>query len=190
MGYWKIKESKYLDYNPETMYNPMFKELFDNNKLVGLRTLSDITKLRFIYDDEQMMCNDSVVVLTLWYLFKDVDNITVKRTINVEKINCSKNYNYYYLQGILNSKLMKFYFNELFYDGTHFYPNHMKLLPIVPIENNKDEKVSEIVEQIHNKQKINLDIDINDLLIKLNSEVYRLYNLNNEEIKLIEGEIK
>lgn len=85
MGYWLIKSSSYLDYRPDVMYNAMFPELFENEKLVGLRTLSDIGKLRFIYDDEGYYCNDSVVVLTLWNLMNDVEYSTIKRNINSNK---------------------------------------------------------------------------------------------------------
>lgn len=130
MGYWKVLNHSFLDYQPKVMYNPMFEELFDNPKLVGLRTLSDIGKLRFIYDNKGYYCNDSVVILTLWYLFENVNNSTIKRNISNKKIELSKEFDYKYLQGVLNSKLIKFYVNELFYDGTHFYPNQMKALPI------------------------------------------------------------
>jgi len=130
MGYWKIDKSAFIDYQPDVMYNAMFTELFEFEKLVGLRTLSDIHKLRFIYDNEGYYCNDAVVVLSLWHLFEKVEYQTIKRLINSTKINTSNQYEYKYLQAILNSKLIKFYVNELFYDGTHFYPNHMKALPI------------------------------------------------------------
>ncbi|GAB1396751.1 hypothetical protein MASR1M65_15280 [Saprospiraceae bacterium] len=157
MGYWKIANSSYLDYQPNVMYNGMFKELFEYEKLVGLRTLSDINKLRFIYDNNGFYCNDAVVILTLWYLFENVNYQTVKRLINQSKINYSKQFSYKYLQAILNSKLIKFYVNELFYDGTHFYPNHMKALPIKPTISLIQMKFDVIVEFLHflQSQKIN-----------------------------------
>ncbi|MBK7110262.1 MAG: Eco57I restriction-modification methylase domain-containing protein [Bacteroidetes bacterium] len=39
MGYWLIKSFSYLEYRPDVMYNSMFPELFETEKLVGLRTL-------------------------------------------------------------------------------------------------------------------------------------------------------
>lgn len=152
MGYWKVLNYSFLDYQPKVMYNPMFKELFDNPKLVGLRTLSDIGKLRFIYDNKGYYCNDSVVILTLWYLFKNVNNNTIKRNISNKKIELSKEFEYKYLQGILNSKLIKFYVNELFYDGTHFYPNQMKALPIKKANKNIQQLFVILVNMIHHLQ--------------------------------------
>ena len=149
MGYWKVLNHSFLDYQPKVMYNPMFEELFDNPKLVGLRTLSDIGKLRFIYDNKGYYCNDSVVILTLWYLFENVNNSTIKRNISNEKIELSKEFDYKYLQGVLNSKLIKFYVNELFYDGTHFYPNQMKALPIKKASSTIQQLFITLVNMIH-----------------------------------------
>ena len=149
MGYWKVLNHSFLDYQPKVIYNPMFEELFDNPKLVGLRTLSDIGKLRFIYDNKGYYCNDSVVILTLWYLFENVNNSTIKRNISNEKIELSKEFDYKYLQGVLNSKLIKFYVNELFYDRTHFYPNQMKALPIKKASSAIQQLFITLVNMIH-----------------------------------------
>ncbi|MCB0516017.1 MAG: Eco57I restriction-modification methylase domain-containing protein [Bacteroidetes bacterium] len=180
MGYWLIKKNSFLDYRPDIMYNPMFSELFENIKLVGLRTLSDIGKLRFIFDKDGYYCNDSVVILSLWKDFENVNYQTVKRLITDDKIEISKNYNLNYLQGILNSKLIKFYVNELLYDGTHFYPNHMKQLPIKKYNSNNE--IESLVVEIRNKNEQYCD----DLIISLDILIYKLYNLTHQEVLLID----
>jgi adenine-specific DNA-methyltransferase len=186
MGYWRIKAYSYLDYRPDVMYNAMFPELFENNKLVGLRTLSDIGKLRFIFDDEHFYCNDSVVILILWHLLSKIKNQTIYRTINDSRISNSKRFNYYYVQGILNSKLIKFYVNELLYDGTHFYPNHMKSLPIRDIDIENQKEISGLVEQIHKMTLENNLYEIPNLENKIDNLVYRLYDLTYAEVKVID----
>ena len=189
MGYWKIKAFSYLDYRPDVMYNSMFPELFENDKLVGLRTLSEIGKLRFIYDEEKFYCNDSVVVLTLWHLFSKVKNQTIQRNISLEKIKKSKGYNYYYIQGILNSKLIKFYVNELLYDGTHFYPNHMKSLPIKDVSLDEQSPLITVVDKIHKKLKTDINANVSDLEKQIDELVYKLYDLTEEEIAIIENSL-
>jgi len=186
MGYWLVNNISYLDYKPDIMYNAMFPELFENEKLVGLRTLSDITKLRFIYDDNGYYCNDSVVVVTLWYKLKNVEYSTIKRTITKQKIATSEKYSYKYLQAILNSKLIKFYVNELFYDGTHFYPNHMKSLPIKVVSLDEQAPLIKIVDKIHNKLKVDINANISDLEQQIDNLVFRLYELSYEEVKVID----
>lgn len=194
MGYWRVKKSYFIDYRPDVMYNPMFIELFESEKLVGLRTLSDIGKLRFIYDDEGLFCNDSVVIITPWHLFKYVDYLTIRRNITEEKINTSKKYSIKYLQAILNSKLIKFYVNELLYDGTHFYPDHMKSLPIKILREKEQKPFIDLVEKI---LAITKDDDYLENLTKqakvheyekqIDQLVYKLYGLTPAEIKIIEN---
>ena len=151
-GYWIINNYRYLNYLKEDIYNPMFEELFENPKLAGLCTLSEINKLRFIYDEKNYYANHSVAILTLWYLFENVNNSTIKRNISNEKIELSKEFEYKYLQGVLNSKLIKFYVNELFYDGTHFYPNQMKVLPIKKANKETQQLFVILVNMIHHLQ--------------------------------------
>lgn len=186
MGYWLVKSFSYLDYKPKIMYNPMFPELFERPKLAGLCTLSEINKLRFVYDDTGAYTNHSVAILTLWHLLSDIQNQTIQRNISVDKIEKSKRFHYYFIQGILNSKLIKFYVNELFYDGTHFYPNHMKSLPIKDVSMDQQMPIIQLVEKIHNKLKDNIHANVSDLEDELNTLVYKLYDLTPEEIKIVE----
>ena len=187
MGYWKVKQSFFIDYQPNVMYNAMFKELFESEKLVGLRTLSDIGKLRFIYDNEGFYCNDSVVVLVLWHLFENVNHQTIKRTITKEKINTSKQFSYAFIQGILNSKMIKFYVNELLYDGTHFYPNHIKSLPIKNISLSQQRPIINLVNQILTAKKEKPQADTKELENEIDLLVYGLYSLTEKEIEIIEN---
>ena len=189
MGKWLIKNHKFINYRPDVMYNPMFSELFENDKLVGLRTLSDISKLRFIYDNENYYCNDSVVILTLWYKFQNVENSTIQRTINKEEIENSKQFSYQYLQAILNSKLIKFYVAELLYDGTHFYPNHMKSLPLKKAASKVQDKFISIVEDIYNILKLNPQAETKHLEDQIDIMVYKLYELTYEEVEIIDPQI-
>jgi adenine-specific DNA-methyltransferase len=187
-GIWLVNEYCYLDYKKDEIYNPMFEELFENAKLVGLCTLSEINKLRFIYDNEGLYCNHSVGILTLWHYFKNVKNVTINRTISKEKIANSKNYSYQYLQAILNSKIIKFYVNELMYDGTHFYPNHMKVLPIKITEIGNQKSLGKIVDKIHSIKNKNKETDTTALEQELDSLVYKLYELTYDEVKVIDPE--
>lgn len=189
-GGWIINSYRYLNYLKEDIYNPMFEELFENPKLAGLCTLSEINKLRFIYDEKNYYANHSVAILTLWHLFENVNNSTIKRNISTEKIQLSKEFDYKYLQGILNSKLIKFYVNELFYDGTHFYPNQMKALPIKKINGEQQKELISIVNQLHSELKDNIKSDVTLIENQIDILVYKLYNLTYEEVKVIDPNIE
>lgn len=187
MGFWLVNSYQYLDYQPDIIYNAMFPQLFSNEKLVGIRTLSDISKLRFIYDNEGMYCNDSVVILTLWHLMKGVNYPTIVRTISPKAIHMSEQFSYKYIQGILNSHLIKFYFNELMYDGTHFYPNHMKQLPIKRATPAQQKPIIALVDKILAAKEANSQADTSAWEREIDGLVYGLYGLTEEEVKVVEG---
>jgi hypothetical protein len=127
-------------------------------------------------------------------LFKNVDYSTIRRNITEEKINNSRKYSIKYLQAILNSKLIKFYVNELLYDGTHFYPDHMKSLPI-KISGEKEQKLFiKIVNKILTITKdddylknLNKQLQVKKLEVQIDQLVYKLYDLETEEIEIIKN---
>ena len=134
LGKWKIKELKYIRYEPESFYNAMFEELFINGRLICLVTLSDISKLRFCYEDEKIYSNHSTVISKRWCDLRGVRHNSILSEIDDIKINLSRKYSYPILQALLNSHIIKFYFNEMLYDGVHFYPNHIRSLPVLKTE--------------------------------------------------------
>lgn len=185
IGYWNVLETQFLRYEPDKMYNPMFPELFSNEKLVGLVTLSEIGKLRFVFDDEGLLCNHSVVVLTLWHLLHGVQNATIQRSISDERIDNSRSFTYEALQGLLNSNIVRFFVKELMYDGTHFYPNHMKSLPIPRLSK---ELLVEIGALAHEARRLEIE-NATDLLgetvHKLDVLAARAYGLTTSDLEYI-----
>lgn len=184
MGYWNVLKTMYLKYEPEKMYNPMFPELFSNAKLVGLRTLSDIGKLRFIFDDKGLFCNDSVVVVTLWHLLEGVNNVTIQRTITPDRVKLSKRLTYEALQGLINSNVIRFFVQELMYDGTHFYPNHMKALPIPQVAPELQAEIGDLVLQARAIES-NSDQSLEVLIGQLDQLAARAYGLTSEDLEYI-----
>jgi len=181
MGYLNVASYMYLEYKPEEMYNPMFPELFSNQKIIGLRTLSDITKFRFVLDDSGLYCNDSVVVITPWESMKNVQNTTISRNISAERINLSMQYSIDYIQAILNSSVLKFYFHELMYDGTHFYPDHMKALPIPSVGASVQLKLSDIVKSARAAEVAGDGDAFNLHMDNLDALVFEVFGITPEE---------
>lgn len=185
MGYWNVLKTMFLKYEPEKMYNPMFPELFSNPKLVGLRTLSDIGKLRFIFDDKGLFCNDSVVVVTLWHLLEGVNNVTIQRTITQERVNLSRGLTYEALQGLINSNVIRFFVQELMYDGTHFYPNHMKALPIPAVDPELQAEIGKIVLQARAIETDDDQESLKMLVGQLDQLAAKAYGLTPEDLVYI-----
>lgn len=87
------------------------------------------------------------------------------------------------LLGILNSRLMNWYFSNSFVDY-NIKPKYIEQLPLPTQISSSDieKKVSEIIS-LKSKDK---EIDTTDLENQIDRLVYKLYDLNEEEIKIIE----
>jgi len=115
--------------------------------------------------------------------------------------------NLLYLLGILNSKLITYYYRSVFsglsLQGGFFRigPPQLRELPIKVVEskNSEYEKMANLVEQImashkslamaqtpQEKERLERQIEFTDKAI--DSLVYELYGLNEEEIKIVEGQ--
>jgi adenine-specific DNA-methyltransferase len=185
IGYWNVLETQFLKYEPDKMYNPMFPELFSNEKLVGLVTLSEIGKLRFVFDDEGLLCNHSVVVLTLWHLLHGVKNATIQRSISDERITNSRSFTYEALQGLLNSNIVRFFVKELMYDGTHFYPNHMKSLPIPRLSKDLLVEIGALTHEARRLELENATDLLGETVQKLDVLAARAYGLTTSDLEYI-----
>ena len=114
-------------------------------------------------------------------VFKD-ENILAGK-VNVIHPNDEKDL--YFLAGLLNSKLLNYWFfetNRAMHMQGEALPNNlpeMKKLPIMVTGANK-EKIIELSKMLHN-QGFN-----EELYEDLNREIYELYDLTNEEIDLVE----
>lgn len=181
LGYLSVLSNVFLDYKPDEMYNPMFPELFANTKIVGLCTLSDISKFRFALDESGAYCNASVVVVTPWVSMKDVQNITISRNISADRINLSMRYSIDCIQAILNSSVLKFYFQELMYDGTHFYPDHMKALPIPFVEASVQVELSALVKSARAAEIAGDGDAFNLYMDSLDALVFEVFGITPEE---------
>ncbi len=97
----------------------------------------------------------------------------------------------YYLLGVLNSKLIKFYWRSKFSDDRNLFPKikgtYLKELPIKIGDTENQELIEKLVNRIlENKE---LDNCVIDLEKKLDGYIYNLYDLTQEEIEIIESSL-
>ncbi|EKJ1222634.1 Eco57I restriction-modification methylase domain-containing protein [Campylobacter coli] len=99
-----------------------------------------------------------------------------------------------YLLGFLNSSLIFYYFKNighLYSDKGFLLSNqYVEKFPIPKI-NSKNQKIADelinLVDEILKAKEQDKNANTQELENKINSLVYKLYNLNEEEIKIIEG---
>ncbi|HEY5534143.1 MAG TPA: DNA methyltransferase [Ignavibacteria bacterium] len=191
----------WLNYKPTEHYNPMFPELFENEKLMFINVVKD--RLRFCFDNEDTYNSHTVINCVRIDKLKNANHISARNILNESNLNFCKNYSYYYLLGILNSNIINWYFVNFLSESLHFYPNDAKNLPIKEInfqnetEKQAHDKIVQLVEQMLESKKqlqlIKTDKDktyyerkCETLDNQIDSEVYKLYGLTEEEIKIVE----
>ena len=175
-------EGKYVLYDEKDLSNFKHKSIYENEKLLIRRIGHEIIA---VYDNQN------------YYNVCDVYNI-----LSFGKINLK------YILGILNSSLMSFYMNVRFKNSKKLFPKipiaYLEQLPIKilntsnKLEQQQHDKLVLLVEKMLDLQqktalaKIPQEKTMYERLLQttdnqINSLVYELYELTNEEIEVIEN---
>jgi len=180
-------QSDWLDYQPQIHYNSMFPQLFENKKIMFINVVKDL--IRFAYDDKQMYNSHTVINCVRIDRLFDSNHISALKALSNADLELCKKYDELIVLGILNSKLLNWYFVNFLSEDLHFYPNDAKNLPIKQFGlNNKIENhIKEVVNQILFLKNSSSSADTTDLESQIDHLVYQLYELTEEEIKIIEG---
>ncbi|MBI3914771.1 MAG: N-6 DNA methylase [Chloroflexi bacterium] len=193
---------KFIEYKPEEMHRPKFPELFENPKilipdLVGIGGLRATIDLASTYTNHSFNC---------CVLKGNLVGVKDKIRISDEDIALSLNYDLQYILGIINSRMITFYFETNLGGGLHASPANLRRLPIRRINfsdaaekkqhdaivarvNEMLELQKEYAEAERNKEdrRHALKSRIEQVDTAIDRAVYRLYDLSEEEIEIVEG---
>ncbi|MCW0238641.1 Eco57I restriction-modification methylase domain-containing protein [Campylobacter lari] len=195
---YTIKRIRYLEYNtprsPSKLRRPTFPQLYENEKILT----NKIGNLKAIFDKNNIICDQTNRICILWRDLKGVENKSISGSIKkfsrfsrdeLEKLSLGMNLKY--ILGILNSKYSNILLDNIRGLGNiDINPEYLKNLPIPKI-NSKNEKLANelisLVDEILNLKEQDKNTNTKIQEDKINSIVYKLYNLSKEEIKIIEG---
>ena len=119
----------------------------------------------------------------------DVDNFYYSNTLHGAVI-LDKFFNPLYLLGLLNSKLITFYYRTITAEeGKVFAQVKIELLKLLPIKKSKNQqKIIDLVDALIHNTKIQ-DSNVNDSIIsQIDLMVYKLYELTYDEVLVVEPE--
>jgi len=185
---WRFSSELFFDYKPKLHYNSMFREMFNAEKLVSNEIVGK-GKFKIAYDSDGRFNSHTVINIVKYDLICNAEYKPLKKLLkNQELINNAREINYFYLLGILNSKLIYWYFNELLAIELHFYPNYVKELPIKNYDPIIGEQIISCVSEIMNSG--NNRLSVSALEGKLDELIFKLYDLHDEEVNIIEESIK
>ena len=182
--YWFSQEG-WLDYTPNEHANPMFSELFENEKLMMIRIVRD--QPRFVYDSKGFWNSHTVINCVRLDLLTDASHTSAVRALRSADLRVAMRFDYKFLLAVLNSKLTNWYFVNFLGDGLNFYPNAAKQLPIPDISSAEQRPFISLVDRILEAKDENPDADTGDLEAKIDRLVYQLYGLTDKEIAAVEG---
>ena len=199
---YHINRLKYLEWNsdrcPEKLVRSTFRELYDVNKiLLGRQTRNAV------YDEEKLVVDNTIMVCILHHELERVDNSHLRKYYtNIKKnrddvISISLNFKLFFLLGIINSLVTKYFLKILTKGKLDAYPDDWKKI-IIPFGNGElQNRISNLVDQIlttkkqlheakTESDKTYLERKCATLDKQIDELVYQLYGLTEEEIKIVE----
>lgn len=143
----------WLNYVPTEHYNPMFSELFENEKIIFINVVSG--QLRFAYDSESYYNSHTVINCVRIDKLLKASHISARKAVAEGDINLARKYPTKFLLGVLNSKIIYWYFSNFMSEGLHIFPEDANHLPIPLCDHDTIEKITAIVDGILKKKKTN-----------------------------------
>ncbi|MGD0588340.1 MAG: TaqI-like C-terminal specificity domain-containing protein [Thermoplasmata archaeon] len=191
-----------LAYDRQRLHRPAFPELFDTPKIM----ISEICSgLRAFVDTERYYGNEKVVFCVR---IADLDGLDeeIRRDRGIPSIRSLdsnlKSYSLHYICGLLNSKLIGFYFAKVIGDGLNVYPDDVREVPLKSIDftdtaqrkqHDTITRLSEDLTSLYSQlQKGPPEVGRHDLIAEtrkleteLDNQISTLYNLTPAEATLI-----
>jgi len=179
--YFISKNHRWVKYVKE-MYNPLFKELFENETIL-FKDIIGRGNIKAAINTKNYYSDFTTINVLLWKIAKEIKSKKFKIPSDAEQ------YSYFkieFILGIVNSKVLSFYFNKTMKNGLHTLPNNVKNLPIILCS---EEEQNEVIDIINNLLFIGKStIETEKLENEIDKIIYKLYGLTENEIKIIESE--
>lgn len=138
------KPSEYIIYEKEELYNPMFEELFENDKII-FRKIS-WQGLMAVADENDYYCFSTLIPCVNIQHVADVDRSGIPDITPSSKVY----ENLYYALAIVNSSLLEWFYGVNLSDELSVVPGHINELPIAEIDDIDSEPDNEKLDRLQN----------------------------------------
>ena len=182
---YSFSQNGWLNYTPGEHYNPMFPELFENEKLMCIRIVKD--RLRFAYDDNDLYNSHTVINCVRLDLLRVTKHKTAAGAVKKADLSLAKRFDYKFLLAVLNSQFTNWYFLNFLADGLNFYPNDAKQLPIPNATAAQQRPLVRLVDRILTAKAADPAADTGEDEAEIDRLVYGLYGLTEAEIATVSG---
>jgi hypothetical protein len=147
-----------------------YKELFEEDKIIIRQTADRVI---------------AAIDTDSYYAMNNVIILKIKEEYKID-------FDYKFLVGILNSKLIDYIYKQLTQEENRTFaevkPINIRKLPIIITDSHQKNIIIDIVDEILIAKKGDRHADTSELEKAIDTLVYQLYGLTEEEIKIVEGE--
>jgi hypothetical protein len=151
-------------------------------------TLKSFGKNPYYFSGERILIRETGSKLTSIYVDFELNS---NRSLYSIKLKDSS-FDYKFILACLNSRVLQFYYQTRFKSETNLFPKirigQVKELPIPNADKNKQQQVSELVDEILSSKK--MDTNTSGIEAQIEILVYKLYNLTYDEVKVIDPEFQ
>lgn len=126
--YMLAEPSEHIIYQRDDLYNPMFEELFESEKIVFRKISGE--GLMAVVDEKARYCFSTLIPATSISNVAHVD----RSGIPDETDACHEYTDMYYALALVNSTLMDWYYQTNLSDDLSVVPGHIQQLPIAEID--------------------------------------------------------
>ncbi|HMU58675.1 MAG TPA: TaqI-like C-terminal specificity domain-containing protein [Chitinophagaceae bacterium] len=172
IGAYYIKPiHSYLNYSPNLLHRARTKKIFEApEKLIIQRITGGNQPLKVAYDNNK------------YYNKESINNIILKE-------DCL--YNVKYILALLNSKLLNWFYTNQFTNESKLTVNlskeYLSQLPIYKATKGEQENIILLVEKILELKRNDFNTDTSAFERRIDLLVFKLYGLNENEIKIVNG---
>jgi adenine-specific DNA-methyltransferase len=181
--YGKKLDRYFLETNTDEYFNLDYKDILNDNEIVFYSKEAFNKKQKILWRQ-----TSSYLIATI-----DEDGKWFRNTIQCGwlKDEYLNRFDLYYILGIFNSLYFKYLYTKIVNESAgRAFPQvkmtYLKKLPVMQCSNEKQKEVSDIAKKIIKLKKQNKDADTKNLEDEIDILVYKLYGLNEEEIKIVE----
>lgn len=178
-----IQKELFLDYTPSKHKAPCFPELFESEKLI-VKNVIGRGGIVATYDNKGHYTNDALINAVPYWKLQNLEYTQLSRYKESNLVIRSRKFSLQFILGILNSKLETFYFTKLLANGLHFYPRHLKDMPIPDSENHA---ITKLVHEIIEAKRFNAEVSTIEIEEKIDEIIMDYYQLTHEHKKYVRG---
>ena len=180
--YGRLINRYWMDERTDEFFNLEYENILKDNESVSFTRDAFMTALKILWRQTASRLQATI----------DFENHWFRNTIQcafVKKDEQSR-IDLHYLLGLVNSKYIAFTYNKLVREAGRVFPQvkitHVKKLPLAIPPKQQQEQLAKMVKAILAAKRGNMSADTSVLEREIDQQVYTLYGLTPEEIKIVD----